>query len=197
LAYSRGVRPESRSPLANGVAPCQALLLLNAPRSLTNFLISVGTLFAGEMSRMPSARGLGWFSCFMNRRTYRTLQPGPWWNCTRIPSTAGANVGHAATAPWPIERTADASPPFPPRDRAIVKAIACEAVCQTKLPLPVIGPRARRRSGDPSANSGPGFGRAAPSTGSLSAQSRDIAVLPVAPINQAPRRNCLPANGLC
>ena len=28
-----------------------------------------------------------------------------------------------------------ASPPFPPRDRAIVKAIACEAVCQTKLPL--------------------------------------------------------------
>jgi transposase len=26
-------------------------------------------------------------------------------------------------------------PPFLPRDRAIVKAIACEAVCQTKLPL--------------------------------------------------------------
>ena len=28
-----------------------------------------------------------------------------------------------------------ASPFFPPRDQAIVKAIACEAVCQTKLPL--------------------------------------------------------------
>jgi hypothetical protein len=34
-----------------------------------------------------------------------------------------------------VERAADASPHFPPRDRAIVKAIACEAVCQTKLPL--------------------------------------------------------------
>ena len=135
LAYSRCVRPESRSPLANGVAPCQALLLLIDPRSLTSSLIRVGASFAGELSRTPSARGLGWFSCSMNRRTYRTLQPEPWWNCTRIPSTAGANVGHVASSPWPIKRAADASPPFPPRDRAIVKAIACEAVSQTKLPL--------------------------------------------------------------
>ena len=36
---------------------------------------------------------------------------------------------------WLIEWAAGASPPFPARDRAIVKAIACEAVCQTKLPL--------------------------------------------------------------
>jgi DDE superfamily endonuclease len=40
-----------------------------------------------------------------------------------------------ATSPWLIEWAAGASPPFPLRDRAIVKAIACEAVCQTKLPL--------------------------------------------------------------
>jgi DDE superfamily endonuclease len=39
------------------------------------------------------------------------------------------------TSPWPIKRAGVASPLFPPRDRAIVKAVACEAVSQTKLPL--------------------------------------------------------------
>jgi DDE superfamily endonuclease len=95
----------------------------------------VGASFAGERSRTASARELGWFSCSMNHQTYRTSQLGLWWNCTPIPSTAGVTVGHVATSPWPIKRAAGASPPFPPRDRAIVKAIACEAVCQTKLPL--------------------------------------------------------------
>ena len=135
MAYSRCVRPESRSLLANGVAPCQALLLLTDPRSLTSSLISVGASFAGELSRTPSARGLGWFSCSMNRQTCRTWQRELWWNCTPVPSTAGAIAGHVAASPWLIEWAAGASPPFPPRDRAIVKAIACEAVCQTKLPL--------------------------------------------------------------
>jgi len=34
-----------------------------------------------------------------------------------------------------IKQAAGASPFFPPRDQAIIKAIACEAVCHTKLPL--------------------------------------------------------------
>jgi hypothetical protein len=135
LTYSRSVRPESRSPFANGVAPCQVPRLLIDPSSLTNSLMNVGGSFAGERSRMTSARGLGWFSCSTNHQTYRTSQPGLWWNCTPIPCSDGVTVGHVATSPWPIKRAADASPLFPPRDRAIVKAIACEAVCHTKLPL--------------------------------------------------------------
>lgn len=135
LTYSRSVRPESRSPHANGVAPCQAPHLSTNPRSLTSFLRSVGASYAGELSSAPSSRGLGWFSCSTNRHTCRTSQPGLWSNYTPIPSTAGVTVGQVATSLWPIERAAGASPPFPPRDQAIVKAIACEAVCQTKLPL--------------------------------------------------------------
>ena len=34
-----------------------------------------------------------------------------------------------------VEQPGRGASPFPPRDQAIVKAIACEAVCQTKLPL--------------------------------------------------------------
>jgi hypothetical protein len=135
LTYSRCVRPESRSPHANGVAQCQAPHLSTGPCSLMSSLMNVGASFAGERSHIGSARGLGWFSCSTSHLTCRTSQPALWWNCTPIPSTAGVTVGHTATSRWPIEWAAGASPPFPPRDRAIVKAIACEAVCQTKLPL--------------------------------------------------------------
>ena len=135
MTYSQCGRPDSRSPLANGVAPCRAPHLLTDQSSLTSSLISVGASFAGELPRTTSARGHGWFSCSMNHRIYRTSRPELWWNCTPVPFTAGAIAGHVATSPWLIKRAAGASPPFPPRDRAIVKAIACEAVCQTKLPL--------------------------------------------------------------
>ena len=76
-----------------------------------------------------------WSSCSTNHQTYRTSPRALGWNCTPIPSASGGIAGHVATSPWRIEAAADASPLFPPRDRAIVKAIACEAVCQTKLPL--------------------------------------------------------------
>jgi hypothetical protein len=135
MTYSRCVRPDSRLPFANGVAPCHAPHRLTDLCSLTSSLISVGPWFAGELPRTTSARGHGWFFCCMNHRIYRTSRPELWWNCTPVPSTAGAIAGHVATSHWLIKRVAGASPPFPPRDRAIVKAIACEAVCQIKLPL--------------------------------------------------------------
>ena len=135
LTYSRSVRTESRSLPANGVAPCPVPHLSIDPCSPTSFLKIVGALFAGERSRTASVRGLGWFSCSTNHLNYRTWGPGLWWICTPIPCTAGVTVGHVATSPWPIKRAADASPLFPPRDRAIVKAIACEAVSETQLPL--------------------------------------------------------------
>ena len=135
LIYSQSVRPESRSSFANGVAPCLVPRLWIDPRSPSSSSMNAGGLFAGERSRTTGARGPGWFSCCTNHQTYRTSQPGLWWNCTPIPSNAGVAVGHAAISPWLIKRVADASPLFPPRDRAIVKAITCETVCQTKLPL--------------------------------------------------------------
>ncbi len=131
VTYSQRVRPDSRSPLANGVAPCEARRRLTDLCSLTSFLTSVGPSFRGELFRTPTVRGRGGFSCSINHQTYLTSRPALWWNCTTVPS----NAGHVATSHSLIKRAAGASPPFPPRDRAIVKAIACEAVCQTKSPL--------------------------------------------------------------
>jgi hypothetical protein len=98
-------------------------------------LVNVGALFVAERCRATNTRGLDWCSYSTIHLSYRTSQQGLWWNCTPIPFASGATVGHVATSLWPIEPAAGASPPFPPRDRATVKAIACEAVSQTKLPL--------------------------------------------------------------
>ena len=70
-----------------------------------------------------------------NHRAYPTSQLVPSWNCIPIPYASGVTAGHKATFLWSIKQDAGESPLFPPRDHAIVKAIACEAVCQTQLPL--------------------------------------------------------------
>jgi hypothetical protein len=54
--------------------------------------------------------------------------------CIPTPYASGGGGGPKATSPWWTSRGAGESPSFPPRDRAIVKAIACEAVSQTRLP---------------------------------------------------------------
>jgi hypothetical protein len=54
---------------------------------------------------------------------------------TPIRSATGAGAGPGATSPWRTGPGADASWPFPPLDEAVVKAIACETVFATELPL--------------------------------------------------------------
>jgi hypothetical protein len=135
LTYSRGVRPDYRSPLVNGVASCLAPLPSTIPRSRLISLIDVAASFAGGRCRTACTSGLDWSSCSMILPPCRTPPREPRWNCTPIPSVSGGIVGRAATPPSTIERAAGASPLFPPQDRALVKAVACEAVCQSKLPL--------------------------------------------------------------
>jgi hypothetical protein len=60
---------------------------------------------------------------------------GPSSSCTPTPSAFGGVAGLKATSPWRTRPDAGESPIFPPRDQAVVKAIACEAVSQTQLPL--------------------------------------------------------------
>jgi hypothetical protein len=57
------------------------------------------------------------------------------WSCTPTPYASGGAAGPGATSPWPTRQGAGESRLFPPRDQAVVKAIACEAVSQTRLPL--------------------------------------------------------------
>src|SRR5262249_35592516 len=67
--------------------------------------------------------------------TLSNVAAGPSLSCTPTPYAFGDGAGPKATSPWLTRQDAGGSPIFPPRDQAVVKAIACEAVSQTQLPL--------------------------------------------------------------
>ena len=57
------------------------------------------------------------------------------WACAGGRYTAGGNAGPPGTSPWPIVRGVAERLVFPPLDQALVKALACERVAETGLPL--------------------------------------------------------------
>ncbi len=134
-AYSRGDRIGSRSFLANGLASCPAPRLLIDQNFRLSSSNNVAVSSVGVPSRSPNTKGRGSHSYSTNHQPCPTSRRGPSWNCIPIPYASGVTVGLKATSPWRIRPGAGESPIFPPRDQAVVKAIACEAVSQTQLPL--------------------------------------------------------------
>src|SRR5205807_4206317 len=57
------------------------------------------------------------------------------WGCRARKSAAGGSAGPPRAFPWPSSPDGAARSAFPPLDRAVVKAIACEAVAQTEVAL--------------------------------------------------------------
>jgi hypothetical protein len=57
------------------------------------------------------------------------------WACRRDKCNAGASAGLLATSTLRIGADAGGSSLFPPLDRALIQAMACETVAQTGLPL--------------------------------------------------------------
>jgi hypothetical protein len=92
-------------------------------------------LSVAEPSRSPNINGLGWSSCSPRHRPCPTSRRQPSWNFTPTPYDSGDVAGLKAISPSTISQDAGVSSIFPPRDQAVVKAIACEAVSQTQLPL--------------------------------------------------------------
>jgi hypothetical protein len=157
--YSRIDRWEIQSFVANGRVSCPAPLLLIGPRFRLSSSNNVAATSVGVPSRLPNTKGHGWLSCSPNHRTYPTSRRGPLWSCTPTPYVFGGVAGLKATSLWRIKQDAGESLIFPPRDQAVVKAIACEAVSQTQLPL------SRLSSADLAARASTALGRAiSPST---------------------------------
>src|SRR4029079_15137705 len=144
---------------ANGLASCPDPHLSIDPRSRLSSSNNVAVSSVGEPSHSPTTRGRGWLCCSTNHPLRPTSQQQPSWSCTPTPYASGGIAGLKATSPWPTRQGAGGSPIFPPRDQAIVKAIACEAVSQTRLPL------SRLSTTDLAARSATALGRAiSPST---------------------------------
>jgi hypothetical protein len=121
--------------LANGIAPCQAPrrpLNHNSPQSSSS---NADNWCAVGQLRAVNTNGHAWPCSCTNPRLCLASPPLQPWPYTPIPSCCGGDAGPAATSPWSIKRGVGGKPLFPPRDQAVVKAIACEAVCQSQLPL--------------------------------------------------------------
>jgi hypothetical protein len=121
-AYPRADRSERHLSRADGVAPCPDPRRRISPRSLPNSSKDAAASSVAVPPPWPSTRGLAWRSCLTGRRPSPTSRQALPWGCILIPCASGGGGGHTATSPWPTSRGAGASPVFPPRDRAIVKA---------------------------------------------------------------------------
>ena len=133
--YSRIARLGSRMYLGNGLTswPDPHLSINQVfPRNSSR---SADLSSVVGRSRSPNIKGHAWFSCSTRLPTRPTSRQEPSSSYTPTPYASGGIVGPKAISPWPIKSDAGESPIFPPRDQAVVKAIACEAVSQTKLPL--------------------------------------------------------------
>jgi hypothetical protein len=133
--YSRIVRSGIRTLLGNGLASWLAPhLSINRP-SPPNSSKSAELLDVAGPSRVPNTNGRDWLSCSTRLQPRPMSRRQPPSSCIPTPSAFGGIAGPKATSPWSIGADAGESSIFPPRDQAVVKAIACEAVSQTRLPL--------------------------------------------------------------
>lgn len=121
--------------LANGVARCPVLHRSRNHAFPTNSSSIVADWFANAVLRAATFSGRVWSCCSIRMPAYRTWQQAQPSNFIPTPFACGGDVGLNKTSRWTTKKDGAARPLFPPRDRAIVKAIACEAVSQTELPL--------------------------------------------------------------
>jgi hypothetical protein len=126
---------DATTAFATGRIPCPALSRSTSPHSRRISWLRLKPSCDDAQSVSNSDNAPVWSSCSISNRSSRIRRPRPTSNCTPTPSGSGGNAGRKATLPWRTSQDGGANPSFPPRDEAIVKAIACETVAETKLPL--------------------------------------------------------------
>ena len=76
-----------------------------------------------------------WCCSCINNRSCPTARQRNGYSCICVRYNGGAAVGPRGTFPWKTSRDGAARQIFPPLDHALVKAVACERVAETKQPL--------------------------------------------------------------
>jgi len=76
-----------------------------------------------------------WCCSYINNRLCPTSRHHNACSCTCVRCNGGAAVGPRGIFPWQTSRDGAARRIFPPLDHALVKAVACELVAETRQPL--------------------------------------------------------------
>jgi len=79
--------------------------------------------------------GPPWCCSCINNRLYPISRPHNGYSSIRVRCNGGAAVGPRGIFPWKTSWDGAARRLFPPLDHALVKAVACERVAETKQPL--------------------------------------------------------------
>jgi hypothetical protein len=125
----------STSTVFPGSQPCPVLHQLFVPSSLPTSLRRPGRPQAAEPSAFNVANAPNWSCCSNSTPASPTSRLATGLGFTQTPFATGADAGPWATSPWTTCPDAAASRSFPPLDEAVIKAIACETVFHTELPL--------------------------------------------------------------
>jgi hypothetical protein len=87
------------------------------------------------LCRTRCGNGPPWSCSCLTNRWCPTARQRSGCNSIRVRCAVGDTVGPRETFPWTTSRDGAARRIFPPLDHALVKAVACELVAETKQPL--------------------------------------------------------------
>jgi hypothetical protein len=135
MSYNRSTAEQAVVCLPRGRHPCLDLHLPAAPTSpLTSY--SWPAARSGARPRRTARSSVsGLPGCCTNAPTWDTRKLASAWACRDARCGAGASAGRQVISPWTTLRAGAARRLFPPLEHALVKAVACELVAQTKRPL--------------------------------------------------------------
>src|SRR5271157_4527611 len=125
--------------------PCQDRGLLSVP-SLRISCKRRWTPCPAELWRSRPSNAFGLCCCFMSSPPWETMKRPRRSDCPLDKYNVGEVAGPPAISPSKIILAAAERPPFPPLDQALIQAMACEVVAETKEPASRQSPVASRQS---------------------------------------------------
>jgi hypothetical protein len=120
---------------ATGCHPCAAPNLRIVPRFLPSSWPKPKYCSGNAKSLFNCGSERSWSVCCTKSHRYRIRKLPVRFTCRSIGFAAGDADGRSAIFRWRTNQGAGVSSIFPPLDRAVVQAIACELIYRTEQPL--------------------------------------------------------------
>jgi hypothetical protein len=120
---------------AKGCLPCVVPYRATVLSSHRRFRSRLERSSGNGPSRTSCGNGPPWFCSYLTNRWCPTSRQHSGGSSIRVRCAVGDTVGPRGTFPWKTSQDGAARRIFPPLDHALVKAVACERVAETKQPL--------------------------------------------------------------
>lgn len=126
---------DTHDPKATGCLPCAAPNLRIVPRFRTSSWRNPRHCNGNARFRFNNGNERPWSVCCTKSHRSPIRKLPRRFTCRSIGFDAGAVAGRWVISRWRTSQGAGVSPIFPPLDRAVVQAIACELIYKTEQPL--------------------------------------------------------------